>query len=176
MSRSWILVPRPRVRRSKPVAIGSSVPQWPTFFICKRRRTIATTSCEVIPAALSTRRTPSGVAVNDTANLLQDFRFHFRQGPPHSRTGRELVSAAPEPSADRGDIRGIGFRPHAHANFTFGKLFEENGDDDTLNRPDVINQAFVVLRFRAEARGRFQAQTEARDSSLAFEAHRAQQF
>src|SRR4051812_27156821 len=148
MSRSWILVPRPRVRSRRPVAIGSSVPQWPTFFICKRRRTIATTSCEVIPAALSTRRTPSGVAVNDTANLLQDFRFHFRQGSADSGSGGKLVSAAAELSADRGDISGIGFRPHAHANFTFGELFEENGDDDALNCADVINQAFVVFRLR----------------------------
>src|SRR3954471_16307018 len=113
MRRSWILVPRPRVSKSKPVAIGSSVPQWPTFFIWRRRRTIATTSCDVIPAALSTRSTPSGVAVNDIADLLENFTFDFGKSSADPCPGRELVPAAAELRTDRADIRALGFRPHA---------------------------------------------------------------
>src|SRR6476469_10423270 len=117
--RSWIFVPRPRVRRRRPVAMGSSVPQCPTFFICKRRRTIATTSCEVIPAALSTSRTPSGVAVNDIANLLQNFCFNLGQRSAHSRPGRQLVSAAAEFLADGTNVGGLGLGTHADADFSF---------------------------------------------------------
>ena len=51
----------------------------PNLFDLSCRLTSATTSCEVIPAALSTRRTPSGVAVNDIANFLQHTLFHFRE-------------------------------------------------------------------------------------------------
>src|SRR6476469_2245287 len=130
--RSWIFVPRPRVRRSRPVAIGSSVPQWPTLFICRRRRTIATTSCEVIPAALSTRSTPSGLAVNDIADLPQNFFFDFRQRPADARASRELVTAAAEFLADRADVGRVRFRAHAHADFSVHQLFKENRDDDSL--------------------------------------------
>src|SRR4051794_13360962 len=54
-------VARPRSTSSTPVANGSSVPAWPTFVArpCSRR-TAATTSCDVFPAGLSTRRSPSG--------------------------------------------------------------------------------------------------------------------
>src|SRR3954468_23704903 len=115
--RSWIFVPRPSVRRSRPVAIGSSVPQCPTFFICRRRRTIATTSCEVIPAALSTSSTPSGVAVNDTTDLLQHFFFALRQRAARASAGRQFVSAAAKFFADRAHISGVRFRTHAYAHF-----------------------------------------------------------
>ena len=53
--RAW-----PTHSTSTPVAIGSSVPQWPTFFTPIRRampRTRATTSKDVYPRGLSTRRT-----------------------------------------------------------------------------------------------------------------------
>src|SRR5512146_1070532 len=43
-----------------PVAIGSSVPAWPTRLVCARRRTRATTSWDVIPAGLSTMSRPDG--------------------------------------------------------------------------------------------------------------------
>src|SRR5664279_746038 len=46
-------------RTSKPVAKGSSVPAWPARRIPRARRAMATTSCEVMPAGLSTRSTPS---------------------------------------------------------------------------------------------------------------------
>src|SRR4051812_47668060 len=160
MSRSWIFVPRPRVRRRSPVAIGSRVPQCPTFFICRRRRTIATTSCEVIPAALSTRRTPSGVAVNDMANLLQHFLFNLGKRAAHPGAGRESVSAAAKFLADRTNIGRIRFRTHAHPHFGFRQLFQENGNDHAFNGADMIDQPFVVLRLCLEGCGGFQTQAE----------------
>src|SRR5919197_2155901 len=51
-------VARPRSTGSTPSAIGSSVPAWPTRFWPARRRTLATTSCEVQPPCLHTFRTP----------------------------------------------------------------------------------------------------------------------
>src|SRR5580700_1452929 len=59
MSFSESLVPLPRTIISKPVALGSSVPQWPTFSRRKARRRASTTSCEVGPAGLSMRTAPS---------------------------------------------------------------------------------------------------------------------
>src|ERR1700761_8547237 len=41
-----------------PVAIGSSVPAWPTRRVWARRRIRATTSCEVMPPGLSTMTSP----------------------------------------------------------------------------------------------------------------------
>src|SRR5688500_10359264 len=41
-----------------PVASGASVPAWPTRFWPSRRRTSATASKDVTPAALSSGRTP----------------------------------------------------------------------------------------------------------------------
>src|SRR3954468_8831159 len=145
ISRSWIFVPRPRVRRRRPVAIGSRVPQCPTFFICKRRRTIATTSCEVIPAALSTSRTPSGVAVNDMANFLQNFFFHLRQGAADARPGRQLVSASAEFLTDGANVCRIGFGTHAHALLSLRQFFEKHCHHDPLDRAEIIDQAFIVL-------------------------------
>src|ERR1700744_3404509 len=46
---------------SKPVALGSKVPQWPTFLMPNLRRIASTTSCEVRPEGLSTRMAPSSV-------------------------------------------------------------------------------------------------------------------
>ena len=52
---------------STPVAIGSSVPAWPTLRVPASRRTRATTSCEVMPAGPCRRRPdrgrPSGAVV-----------------------------------------------------------------------------------------------------------------
>src|SRR3984885_2287622 len=45
-----------------PVAIGSSVPAWPTRRVWARRRIRATTSCEVMPPGLSTMTSPDSHA------------------------------------------------------------------------------------------------------------------
>jgi hypothetical protein len=46
---------------STPVAIGSSVPPWPTRRVFASRRIRATTSCDVIPDGLSTTINPSAL-------------------------------------------------------------------------------------------------------------------
>src|SRR5216683_5941854 len=53
-----------------PSAIGSSVPAWPTRFWPARRRTLATTSCEVQPFGLLTLRMPTRpIAARSTRGL-----------------------------------------------------------------------------------------------------------
>src|SRR4029077_16498966 len=117
MSKSCTFVPRPTVSRSKPVAIGSSVPQWPIFFVPSCRRASATTSCDVIPSALSTSKTPSGDAgaLNGFTSFLQNFLFDFGEGTVDARTGSECMAAAAKFLADRADINPRVFRTHTHA-------------------------------------------------------------
>jgi len=50
-------------RTSTPVAMGSSVPAWPTRRVPARRRIRATTSWDVHPAGLSTTRSPGGASL-----------------------------------------------------------------------------------------------------------------
>src|SRR5438309_1198488 len=87
-------------RQSNPVAMGSSVPQWPIFLNPSCRRVSATTSCDVMPSALSTKRTPSGIATDDITNFLQNFSFDFRERAADARTGGENMSAATKFFAD----------------------------------------------------------------------------
>src|SRR5262245_53168956 len=57
----WMRVPRPTPMISRPAANGSSVPACPPLNpLPSRRRIRATTSCDVTPAGLSTKRIPSG--------------------------------------------------------------------------------------------------------------------
>src|SRR5258708_14907854 len=55
-------VARPRSRTRSPVANGSSVPACPIRETPKARRATRTTSCDVMPAGLSTSRSPSVAA------------------------------------------------------------------------------------------------------------------
>src|SRR5436305_15130064 len=110
------------VIKSNPVAIGSRVPQWPTFLIPSCRRTSATTSCEVIPPALSTSRTPSREAAKDVTRFLQNFFLHFGEGSFDSRTRGQNVAAAAKFLANRADIHFVTFRAHAHPHFAIGQF------------------------------------------------------
>src|SRR5947209_3632488 len=130
--RSCTFVPRPIVISNSPVAIGSSVPQWPTFLICNRRLTSATTSCDVMSGALSTSRTPSGVAVNDIANCREDALLHFGKTPANARPGGQLMTAAAEALANCADVGRFRFGTHADTDFAIGQFFEKNRDHHAL--------------------------------------------
>src|ERR1700736_6376054 len=164
------------VSKRRPVAIGSSVPQWPIFLISSLRRTIATTSCDVIPSALSTSRTPSGPAVNDVTNCLQDFRFGFRERSAHACAGGKGMPTAAKFLTDGAHVRGITFRTHTDAHLAVSQLFKENGDDDSVNGANVVDQAFVIFRENAEVLRGFQTETETDHTFAAFKSHGAQKF
>src|SRR5207253_10787608 len=100
ISESWTCVARPVVNRSSAVAIGSRVPEWRTFLIRSWRRTSATTSCEVIPSALATDRTPSGAATDNITNCLQDFIFDLGERTGNARAGSQHMPAAAKFFAD----------------------------------------------------------------------------
>src|ERR1043166_8156908 len=100
------------IRRS-PVAIGSSVPQWPTFLIPSWRRTSATTSWDVMSSALSTSKMPSGDTANDVTDILQNFRFDLGESPFNPRAGGKHVSAAAELLANRADVYFVILGTHA---------------------------------------------------------------
>src|SRR6185436_3953217 len=54
-----------------PVAIGSSVPRWPTRRVFASLRSLFTTSCDVHPSGLSTTMIPS---IGSACELFQDLR------------------------------------------------------------------------------------------------------
>src|SRR6266849_3616561 len=119
------------------------------------RRTSATTSCEVIPSALSTSRTPSGVGFKDLTNFLQDSLFDFSKRPGHPRARSESMSAAAKLLADGTNVDGIAFRTHADAHLAVGQFFEEDGDDHTASRAEMVDQAFVVFGKNTKLRSGF---------------------
>src|SRR6188474_2881510 len=97
-------VAEPITRINMPVAMGSSVPQWPIFFMFRQRRATATTSCEVMPGPLSTRRTP---LINSFDFILEGFeKTGFGFGKRSAKAGAcgHLVAATAKFGADLGDI------------------------------------------------------------------------
>src|SRR5678815_2440373 len=96
---------------------------------------MATTSCDVIPSALSTSRTPSGEAgaLNGFTSFLQNFFFDLRQRSAHAGTGSECVPAAAKFLANRTHVHPFVFGTHADAHLSVGKFFEKHSDDDAVN-------------------------------------------
>src|SRR6516162_3711053 len=129
------------VSRRRPVAIGSSVPQWPIFLVPSCRRASTTMSCDVIPSALSTRRMPSGEvgAFNGFTSFLQNFFFDFRQRSAYTRASSERVTAAAKLVANRADIHPFVFGTHADAHLSVGKFLEKHSDNDAVNCAEMID-------------------------------------
>src|SRR5207248_3012835 len=160
------------------VASGSSVPQWPTFLMPSLRRTIATTSCDVILGALSTSRTPStlvGSILDFVADHFQHLRLDARKVAADARAGGERVPAATVTHADFADIDARVFRAQAHADFAFGEFLEKRGDDHALDRADVIDEALVVLGLGADLAGDRERQPEAGHAAVAREFQNVEQ-
>src|SRR5215216_2541461 len=165
------------VSSSKPVAMGSSVPQWPIFLVPSFCRVSATTSCEVISSALSTSRTPSGLAlVENVTNFLQNSLFYLIKTSANARAGCKRVASAAEFLTDRADIDGFVFRSHADAHLTVGQFFEENGDDHAAHRAQMIDQTFIIFRKNTQFFCRLQAEAKTRHIAALTETHRAQNF
>src|SRR4051794_1580757 len=97
-------VTRPSPTNSTPVAPGSSVPACPTRFCPKIPRHLATTSCDVHPAALSTTTSPS--ITTPTAVLALDVPEYGRD-PPRERLGPHR-NLGPDVGQDLGDGSRIG--------------------------------------------------------------------
>ena len=74
--------PLPSVSSSRPVASGSSVPQWPIFFCLRTRRTFCTASCEVKPGSLSSSSSPSFISRHDRSSAARG----SSRRPPARRT------------------------------------------------------------------------------------------
>src|SRR5512146_2936291 len=83
-------VPRPRRTTRRPVANGSSVPAWPTRLMPVARRTCDTTSCDVMPAGLSTSRRPPSSVVG-VAGAGRVAIFELSEQGFDSRRARETV-------------------------------------------------------------------------------------
>src|ERR1700733_9979933 len=135
--------------RSRPVARGSRVPQWPTFLVLSRRRTIATTSCDVMPGALSTSRTPSRL-VKFMIDRLQNSFLDFGERAADARPGCESVSAAAEQPADLAHIDLRRLRAQAHAHASVSNLLEERRGDDPVDGADVIDEPLGIVRLHAQ--------------------------
>src|SRR6476620_2691312 len=98
-----------------------------------------------MPSALSTSRTPSGVAVNDVTDCLHYLLLDFGTCPAHTGPGRQGMAASTELLTDGTNVdRGV-LRAHADADLAVEEFFEKNSDDDTADRTDVIDQALIVL-------------------------------
>src|SRR5436190_10460064 len=114
MSFSESLVPRPRTMMSRPVALGSSVPQWPTFLMRNWRRMASTTSWEVGPLGLSMSRAPSSAVNSCMAGSARGVDRRFDGGhnaalggeraADNTCAGRGGMTAAPELATNVADV------------------------------------------------------------------------
>src|SRR5690349_3470831 len=100
-------VASPTQMGSTPVAVGSSVPVWPTRFALKSPFTRRTTSNEVGPLGLFTTTTPlrSGIErLQRLRHLGGDLRADRALVALDGATGGVLVPSAAEPLRDGGDV------------------------------------------------------------------------
>src|SRR5207248_9673394 len=127
------------VSSSKPVAIGSSVPQWPIFLVASFRRASATTSWDVMPSALSTSSTPSGFALKDSTSFLQNLSFDLGEASANTGASGQSMPAATEFLANRANIDRFIFRTHADTHFAVSQFFKKDRNDNAANCPEMID-------------------------------------
>src|SRR2546430_9938308 len=87
---------------------------------------------------------PSGSALNDFTNFLQNLFFDFGKTSANARAGSKTMAATTELPANRADVDGFVFRTHTHPHFALGKFFENDGDDHAANRAKRIDQTVVA--------------------------------
>src|SRR5207248_7727197 len=120
------LVARPTPMTSSPVAIGSSVPAWPTFIVPRARRTRFTASWEVMPDGLSTNATPlrAGSAMGPEGRGDGSHRLH----DPVLR-GIARSQPVPSPAEGQGDLPDVrrSSGPQAHLESPVRLLLEQAG-------------------------------------------------
>src|SRR5919204_2914773 len=136
-----------------PVANGSSVPACPTF-PPRSRRTRATTSWEVGPAALSARRTPGGggcgLAAGGELGTKRGDQLRIGQvgrkprGPP--------VASAAVAARDRAHVDVLAGRSQAdlpRRSAGVGAIPDNGGEARPLERADVVDDALGQHLLRA---------------------------
>src|SRR5689334_4412910 len=129
-----------------------------------------------MPSALSTSRTPSGVAVNDVTDCLHYPLLDFGKRPAHTSPGRQGMAASTEFLTDGTNVDRRIFRAHTDADFAVEEFFEKNSDNYTADGADMIDQALVILGNHSELCGGGETETKARDLATCLEAHRAEQL
>ena len=97
--------PARRPSTSTPVAIGSSVPAWPTRRVPPSRRTWATTSWLVQPAGLSTTSSPSAATAGRAAVIGPSTARRVHAGPGGVRVVRGSSSTSLARAVDRLAVR-----------------------------------------------------------------------
>src|SRR6266516_4869717 len=119
---------------------------------------------------------PSGSALNDFTNFLQNLFFDFGKTSANARAGSKTMAATTELLANRADVDSFVFRTHAHPHFALGKFFEKDGDDHAANCAKMIDQTFVVFRKNTQLCGGFLAEAKSCHSIASSKTHRSQKF
>src|SRR5687768_11525830 len=137
---------RPTRTSSSPVAYGSSVPAWPTFVLRgSERRTSSTTSCDVTPAGLARRRTPSTAALGAVellAHVLPELAHQLWVRHGRREAGRLRMAPAAELARDPRYVdRAVG-RPQRHLPHALAVVREQLADQRRHARP--LHGAHVV--------------------------------
>src|SRR5690606_23188456 len=133
-------VARPRKSGRTPLANGSRVPPWPIRRVAARRRTRATTSCDVGPTGLATTRIPSRPpdlrepltrsaidGCGEPARLGDHGLLRRRQREVDRGPGGAGVPTAAEATGEDRRVDASRSRPDAHPGGAV-RLLEEDGD------------------------------------------------